>query len=231
MSSNQPPFDPLNATDEEEADMLAGYRDGRADRPPPLVTSAAYDHGRRNGVNDRLKTTEPEMRELARRYLRGTPSRARLPEGTRGACMTQAPMPAALRWPRRREAIVNVERLPVDPTTCTVLGARVKPNSPRWTGLRWNGEETVLTQSTLMMVVCGADAPYDLHLRVPWVHPEDEARGFEADSFYRVRPIPRAGKKWNGRKVKSVAIERDETRSPPWAIVLEFGAATIPEKE
>ncbi len=67
---NLPDFDPLKATPEEEADMSQGYRDGFMDRPPPHVTSAAYDHGRRNGVSDRTGHVEPDQRALARRYMK-----------------------------------------------------------------------------------------------------------------------------------------------------------------
>jgi hypothetical protein len=69
--SNQPVFDPLNATDEEERDMIRGYLDGRGNKPIPHITSMAYDHGRRNGVSDRTKMIDDEQRHLARRYVRG----------------------------------------------------------------------------------------------------------------------------------------------------------------
>ena len=68
--SNQPTFDPLNATDEEERDMIRGYLDGRANKPPPHITSMAYDHGRRNGVNDRLRRVDEEQRHLAKRFFK-----------------------------------------------------------------------------------------------------------------------------------------------------------------
>lgn len=67
--SNAPPFDPLNATREEEVDMVRGYRDGRNGRPEPPITSMAYDHGRRNAVSDRTKILDDDQRALARRYL------------------------------------------------------------------------------------------------------------------------------------------------------------------
>lgn len=69
MATNAPTFDPLNASPQEEADMRRGYHDGRNDVPPPRVTSAAYDHGRRNGVSDRTGHVEPDQRDLARRFL------------------------------------------------------------------------------------------------------------------------------------------------------------------
>jgi hypothetical protein len=69
MSNNAPAFDPLECTDEEAEEMRHGYMDGFNDLSPPRISSAAYDHGRRNGVNDRLGVCEPDQRELARRYL------------------------------------------------------------------------------------------------------------------------------------------------------------------
>jgi len=114
------------------------------------------------------------------------------------------------------------ELFPVDPTTCTVLGYRVTPDSPAWTGLRWNGKEEVRDRASVLEYLFGKEAPFDLHLRVQWEHPDDYVEGEEPDCWYRVRPIARPGRKWNGRKVKSVAIERDETRSPPWVIRIEF---------
>jgi hypothetical protein len=119
-----------------------------------------------------------------------------------------------------------IERFPVDPSTCTVLGYRVKPDSPSWTGLRWNGKEEVRNRASVLEYLLGRDAPFDLHLRVPWEHPNDYVEGEEPDCWYRVRPIARAGKRWHRRKVKSVAIEPDPTRSPPWCIVIEFAATT-----
>ncbi len=43
MTSNAPNFDPLNPTPEEQEQVVEGYRDGFTGRPPPTVTSAAYD--------------------------------------------------------------------------------------------------------------------------------------------------------------------------------------------
>jgi hypothetical protein len=67
--SNQPAFDPLRCTPEEQDDMVRGYRDGRLGNPIPADASIAYEHGRRNGVSDRTGHIEPDQRALARRYL------------------------------------------------------------------------------------------------------------------------------------------------------------------
>ena len=69
MTTNAPPFDPLHPSPDEDADMLAGYLDGAAGRPPRDDASLAYAHGRRNGVNDRAGTCDPEQRALARRLF------------------------------------------------------------------------------------------------------------------------------------------------------------------
>lgn len=72
MSSNAPPFDPLKPTQAEDDAMMAGYLDGYNDRPTPrqYEDSLPYAHGRRNGVNDRNRTTDAEGRALARRAIR-----------------------------------------------------------------------------------------------------------------------------------------------------------------
>jgi len=69
MSNNQPTFDPLNPSPEEEDDMVRGYRDGLAGREGPAITSIAYDHGRRNGANDRAGVADKEQHDLAARKL------------------------------------------------------------------------------------------------------------------------------------------------------------------
>lgn len=75
----------------------------------------------------------------------------------------------------------------VKASNSTVLGSRVRASSPAWAGLRFD-EARVRTRSTLMMAVAGAAAPHDLHLDVPWDHPEDRARGLDSGCIYRVRP-------------------------------------------
>jgi hypothetical protein len=67
VSTNQPPFDPLEPTPEEDDDMLAGYRDGFHNRPISRDT-IAYAHGWHNGVCDRAGTYEPDQIALAKRY-------------------------------------------------------------------------------------------------------------------------------------------------------------------
>jgi hypothetical protein len=67
--SNAPEFDPLNCTEAESDQMVHGYSDGFYDLPPPRLTSAAYDHGRRNGVSDRTGHVEDDQRALARRRV------------------------------------------------------------------------------------------------------------------------------------------------------------------
>lgn len=117
----------------------------------------------------------------------------------------------------------NVAVYPVSHETCTVLGRRAKSaEDPIWAGLMFNGKEIVRTQSTIMRWACGDDAPYDLHLDVPWDHPADQAAGIKSECIYRVRPKMEAGRRWQGRTVRSVALERDETKSPPWVIRVEF---------
>ena len=76
-------------------------------------------------------------------------------------------------------------------------------------------------QSTLMLAVCGqAEAPFDIHLDVPWCHPEDRT-GDDAEDFdcrYRVRPKMQTGKKWKGQTFKQIAFERWDGK---WFIAVE----------
>lgn len=65
--SNQPPFDPLNPTEEEQSAMLDGYRAAYAGVQKPVITSMAWDHGYRVGRNDRAGIADDDQRELARR--------------------------------------------------------------------------------------------------------------------------------------------------------------------
>lgn len=82
------------------------------------------------------------------------------------------------------------------PGTCTVLGSRWSKKAP-WSGLLFDHPATtVRSKSTLMQAMCGDGAPEDLHLRVPFLHPADAARGMQWEDdqcFYRVRPIVQAG--------------------------------------
>ncbi len=113
-----------------------------------------------------------------------------------------------------------MKRVPVSPETITVLGHRVKPTDPMWTGLDLDNAEP-RTQNTLSLACFGQDeAGIDIHLDVPWCHPEDRARGHDFDCRYRVRPKMEAGKKWKGKMVKSVAFERWTGK---WYLAIEFG--------
>lgn len=118
-----------------------------------------------------------------------------------------------------------MERVPVSPETCTVLGYRVKASDPRWAGLDLDKADLIM-QSTLMLCVCGPDdAPIDAHLRAPWWHPDDGPAPDPPEMYFRVRPRMQAGKKWEGRKVKFVAFERF---SGKWGLAIEFEPLPAP---
>jgi hypothetical protein len=75
----------------------------------------------------------------------------------------------------------------------TVLGERWGAKAP-WGGLLFDHPKAIArATSTLMCVIVGeSEAPYDPHIDVPWLHPDDAARGdkWEDDEcMYRVRPI------------------------------------------
>ena len=115
-------------------------------------------------------------------------------------------------------------RLPIAPNTVTVLGSRWKADAP-WAGLDFT-KARLRTQSTLMLYVCGPnEAPYDLHLDVPWCHPDDQPEGWDDEMVYRVRPIAEPGQKWRRRMVESVAIEPAPDNDPPWEIIVRFTTA------
>lgn len=102
----------------------------------------------------------------------------------------------------------EVKRVAVSPKTCTVLGYQVKPTDLRWTGLDLSRAEPRV-QSSLMLALTGPEEAYfDLHLTVPWEHPDDKKAGIDSETFYRVRPRIQVGKRWEGRVVKFVAFER-----------------------
>lgn len=118
-------------------------------------------------------------------------------------------------------------RVPVSHETVTVLGSRVKANSPAWTGLDLaNAEPRV--QSSLMLTVIGpGEAPLDIHLNVPWCHPDDRTGSpDDFDCRYRVRPRMEAGKRWKGKKVVAVAFERWDGK---WWIAVEFAGGCNPD--
>jgi len=85
----------------------------------------------------------------------------------------------------------------LSPMNCTVLGSRWPAWA--WSGLKFDHPRAeIRTQSSIMVLVTGSDAPYDLHVSVPFVHPDDEAAGITADDedevgLYRVRPIYEPG--------------------------------------
>jgi hypothetical protein len=99
-------------------------------------------------------------------------------------------------------------RLPVDATTCTILGSHHKQTHAAWTGLDLDRAK-VRTQSTIMLAIAGDAAHYDLHLDVPWCHPSDQTGSpDDFDCIYRVRPKMEPGKRWKGKTVKSVDFAR-----------------------
>ncbi len=117
----------------------------------------------------------------------------------------------------------TIETFPVAPDTVTVLGYHAKPTDPMWLGLDFSRAE-LRSRASIMLLMCGWDAPIDLHLNVPWCHPDDQPYGWEEDGcWYRVRPRPEIGKRWRGKLVKSVAIVAAPELNPPWAI--EVGRA------
>lgn len=110
-------------------------------------------------------------------------------------------------------------RVPVEPSTVTVLGYKVKVTEPMWQGLDFDRAEPRQQASILMAMWGSKNAPQDIHLNVPFCHPEDRARGDDDDGCrYRVRPRMQIGKKWKGKMVKSAAFERWDGK---WFIVIE----------
>lgn len=118
------------------------------------------------------------------------------------------------------------ERFPIAPDTVTVLGYRVREHEPRWQGLDFS-RATLRQTSTIMVYFLGDDAPYDLHLNVPFCYPGEPPARYEGCK-YRVRPQAEAGRKWRGRKVVDVAIEPDPDKSPPWEIIVTFERPATP---
>ena len=120
---------------------------------------------------------------------------------------------------------------PVAPDTVTVLGNCYKATCPAWRGLDFAHKKVRLRyKSTLMMYVCGYEnAPFDLHLDVPWWHPEDGPPPCEPEMYYRVRPRARAGSQWHNRTVRFVKIERDPRISPPWKIIITWAGEAPPK--
>ena len=122
---------------------------------------------------------------------------------------------------------MRVERIKVEPKSVKILGNKPKGvDDPLWAGLDLARAEP-RTQSTLMLAICGQDeAPEDIHLAVPWCHPEDQTGSADDfDCIYRVRPRMEAGKMWKRRTVESVAFERWDGE---WFIAVEFSVADKP---
>lgn len=119
---------------------------------------------------------------------------------------------------------MTMTRVPVSPETVTVLGSRVKATDAAWLGLDLANAEP-RTQNTLSLFVFGPDgAGLDLHLDVPWCHPDDQTGSpADFDCRYRVRPRMEPGKRWKGKMVKSVAFERWRGE---WFIAVETGRIT-----
>jgi hypothetical protein len=75
MTANRSPIVTAAQLDELEAlypgDMVRGYRDGMAGAAwPDRDPSPAYEHGRRNGINDRAHTVDQDQRALAADVVR-----------------------------------------------------------------------------------------------------------------------------------------------------------------
>lgn len=73
--SNQVPVTTMAQVEQLErdypGDMVAGYFDGVHGKPwPSRDPSPAYEHGRRNGMNDRNHTSDPEQHAIIRDGLR-----------------------------------------------------------------------------------------------------------------------------------------------------------------
>ena len=121
----------------------------------------------------------------------------------------------------------TIERLKVSPEVVTVLGNKVRETSPAWRGLDFANAE-LRTQTTIMIHIVGPDeAPRDVHLNVPWCHPDDQTGNpDDFDCRYRVRPRMAPGKKWKGRLVRRVDFER---WNGDWFIAVEYVSDANPD--
>lgn len=106
------------------------------------------------------------------------------------------------------------ERFPVTPDTVTVLGSHWTGTDAAWRGLAFS-RATLKTTS-----IWGND----LHLDVPFCHPDDQYDGWEDDDdcWARVRPLAEPGRRWRRRMVRTVEIVPAPQLDPPWEIVVEF---------
>ena len=68
-NSNAPDFDPLNATPEQDADMVAGFLAAYAGKPMADLASIAWEHGYRNGRSDKTGIIDDDQRALAKRAV------------------------------------------------------------------------------------------------------------------------------------------------------------------
>lgn len=64
--TNQPSFDPINPTADEEAEMVQGYMHGYA-KKPPSSESLAYAWGRGSAARDHGDEPDEQRREVERR--------------------------------------------------------------------------------------------------------------------------------------------------------------------
>jgi hypothetical protein len=69
MTTNAPSFDPIKASPEEEAEMVAGYLAAWRGEARPDLASVAFEHGYRMARNDRAGVVDADQPELARRFL------------------------------------------------------------------------------------------------------------------------------------------------------------------
>lgn len=126
-----------------------------------------------------------------------------------------------------------IERIPVSPETVTVLGYRVKATDPMWAGLDFDRAEP-RQQNAALLAIAGPHEGLDVHLSVPFLHPEDKARGAKHDGCaYRVRPRAEVGKRWKGKRVGAVAFEKWNGK---WVIAITSssrvsGGSPLPSKK
>ena len=118
---------------------------------------------------------------------------------------------------------MSVDIVPVTPQSCEVLGYRVRATDAMWRGLDFSRAK-IRTKSTIGAFLFGKEAPTDLHLDVPFLHPEDAvfgAKWADDQQWYRVRSRAEVGKKWRGKTVVKIEICRDDSLDPPWAFSIE----------